>query len=53
MLTSLPTAVKIEELDFNFQQASTTNLDVELTHLHKQIGQQDERFYKLATFLNE
>jgi hypothetical protein len=53
MLTSLPTTVKIEELDFNFQQAPASTFDVELAHLHQQVGQQDEKFYKLASFLNE
>jgi hypothetical protein len=35
LLTTLPTAVKIEELDFSFQQPSSAAFDAELAHLHK------------------
>ena len=35
LLTTLPTAVKIEELHFTVQQPSTAAFDAELAHLHK------------------
>jgi len=53
LLTTLPSAVKIEELDFSYQQQPTATFDAELAHLHKQVGHQDKKFYKLASFLNE
>ena len=35
LLTTLPSAVKIEELDFTFQQPPTATFDAELAHLHQ------------------